>query len=206
MGKDYHIRAHFQKHDPVLFSIIASEPIDLIVPQSPSTYFVSLCRTIIGQQLSTTVAEVIFLRFEALFHSKVVTPNAVLDISDEELRRIGLSGAKVRFVKDAAEKVIGGEVDVSSLTYLSDGDVMKKLITIKGVGSWTAEMFCMFALGREDVFSFGDLGLKRAIQKLYALKKEPSEYTMKRLTKAWKPYRTYAAFALWSYLDTSKIR
>lgn len=195
------IRSHFQTQDPILFSVL--EPIERVVPRDPSTYFVSLCRVIIGQQLSTRVADVIFSRFESLCKEKLIVPDAILAVPDDALRVIGLSGAKVKFVKDAASKVKNGDVVFSALTSMNDVEIIETLTKIKGVGPWTAEMFCMFALGREDVFSFGDLGLKRAIQKLYSLKKEPSIRTMTRLSNRWMPYRTYAARALWAYLDHS---
>lgn len=201
MVKDSRIRAHFKKNDPILFSVIADAPLPVVIPRLPSEYFISLCRTIIGQQLSTNVADVIFSRFEGLFHIQTITPRDILSVSDETLRTIGMSGAKVRFVKDMAQKVHEGIVDLSALTNMPEKEVGDVLTTIKGVGPWTAEMFCMFTLGREDVFSFGDLGLKRAIQELYKLQKEPSHRTMERLSRVWKPYRTYAALALWKFKD-----
>lgn len=193
------IRSHFQTQDPILFSVL--DPIEPVVPRHPSTYFVSLCRAIIGQQLSTTVADVIFSRFETLFKGKPIEPDVILAVSDEALRKIGMSGAKVKFIKDAAAKVQSGEVVFSALSTMNEAEVIETLTKIKGVGPWTAEMFCMFTLGREDVFSFGDLGLKRAIQELYSLKTEPSVRTMTRLSNRWKPYRTYAALALWKFKD-----
>ncbi len=199
MVKSNSIRSHFRDNDPLLFSVL--DPIEIIVPQHHSTYFVSLCRSIIGQQLSTTVADVIFSRFEALLTGKTIEPGVILTIPDEAFRKIGMSGAKVKFIKDAAEKVKSGEVSLPMLASMDTTEVIEVLTKIKGVGPWTAEMFCMFTLGREDVFSFGDLGLKRAIQELYSLKTEPSVRTMTRLSNKWKPYRTYAALALWNFKD-----
>lgn len=201
MGNDQIIRAHFRKNDPILYSVMADQPLEVIAARPPSEYFISLCRTIIGQQLSTTVADVIFARFEGLFRIHTITPRDILRVSDEALRAIGMSGAKVKFVKDLAQRVHDGRVDLPALTNKPEKEVGDVLTTIKGVGPWTAEMFCMFTLGREDVFSFGDLGLKRAIQELYSLRKEPSRRTMERLSGVWKPYRTYAALALWNFKD-----
>lgn len=206
MVKKAQVLDHFKKHDPILFSVIDTVPFEPVSVSVPSSYFVNLCRTIIGQQLSTKVADVIFSRFEKLYTGSTLTPGVLLHIPSDTLRSIGMSGAKVRFVQDMAQKVLQGEVNLSRLSDMSDSEVKESLTKIKGVGPWTVEMFCMFTLGREDVFSFGDLGLKRAIQKLYALKKEPSEKTMVRLSDVWRPYRTYAAFALWAYLDTPALK
>lgn len=200
MVKSSPILTHFREHDPVLFSVFTSAP-ELVTASPPRAYFESLCRTIIGQQLSTTVADVIYGRFAALFGKKAITPKAVLATSDESLRRIGMSGAKVRFVKDLAAKVANKEIILSALTTMGEEEVIATLTRIKGVGPWTAEMFLMFTLGREDVFSFGDLGLKRAIQELYKLKHEPSVAYMQKLSRKWSPYRTYAALALWDFKD-----
>lgn len=200
MAKRSPILTHFRDHDPVLFSLFRSPP-EILVPKHPRTYFVNLCRTIIGQQLSTTVADVIYARFAALFNKKAITPTAVLRIPDEALRRIGMSGAKVRFVKDLAMKVVNKDIRLATLMTMEEKDVIATLTTIKGVGPWTAEMFLMFTLGREDVFSYGDLGLKRAIQALYKLRGEPSVRYMQRLSKRWSPFRTYAALALWEFKD-----
>lgn len=200
MVKSSPILTHFREHDPVLFSLFTSPPTPLSA-EPPQAYFESLCRTIIGQQLSTTVADVIYGRFAALFGKKAVTPKAVLATPDETLRSIGMSGAKVRFVKDLAAKVANKDITLTALTTMEENDVIATLTTIKGVGPWTAEMFLMFTLGREDVFSFGDLGLKRAIQELYKLKREPTEGYMRKLSRKWSPYRTYAALALWDFKD-----
>ena len=200
MVKSSPILTHFRDHDPILFSLFTSPP-ETLVAHHPRTYFESLCRTIIGQQLSTTVADVIFARFTTLFGKKAITPKAVLRLADEKLRSIGMSGAKVRFVKDLATRVENKDILLASLTTMGEREVIATLTTIKGVGPWTAEMFLMFTLGREDVFSFGDLGLKRAIQTLYKLRREPTVAYMQRLSKRWSPYRTYAALALWEFKD-----
>ncbi|MBI5019252.1 DNA-3-methyladenine glycosylase 2 family protein [Candidatus Gottesmanbacteria bacterium] len=200
MVKSSPILAHFREHDPVLFSLFTSPP-KRLTAEPPKAYFESLCRTIIGQQLSTTVADVIYGRFEALFDKKEITPKTVLNTPDESLRKIGMSGAKARFVKDLATKVANKDITLTALTTMGEQEVIATLTTIKGVGPWTAEMFLMFTLGREDVFSFGDLGLKRAIQELYKLKREPSKHYMQKLSRKWSPYRTYAALALWDFKD-----
>ncbi len=201
MVKDSRILAHFRRHDPTLFSLFQSIVLDDLPVRQPRQYFVSLCREIIGQQLSGRVADVIYDRFERLFPKKLVTAASIQKIPDKNLRSTGMSWSKVRFIRDLAENVQSKNIDLSLLRTLSDQKVVDHLTKIKGIGPWTAEMFLMFTLGREDVFSYGDLGLRRAIQTLYKFRKEPTHRQMEQLSNRWKPYRTYAALALWKFKD-----
>jgi len=200
MVKDSPIRAHFQKVDPVLYSLLPSRVVRL-APSNPREYFASMCRTIIGQQLSTTAADTIYARFCALFGRRRISPSAVLALPDETLRKVGMSYAKIRFMKDWAQRVHSGDIPLPALSAMDNDGVIAVLTKTKGIGKWTAEMFLMFTLGREDVFSFGDLGLKRAIQTAYKLRREPSLRFMEKLSRRWMPYRTYAALALWAFKD-----
>lgn len=195
------ILSHFRKNDPHIAHLLETIILEEIVSRPTHEFFVSLCREIIGQQLSGRVADVICARFEALFGHKKITAVSVAKISDDILRKTGMSWSKVKFIKDLAEKVKNKEVDLSRLVDLNDAEVIIELTKIKGIGPWTAEMFLIFTLGRGDVFSYGDLGLRRAIQKLYALRKEPTVKQMEKLTKRWSPYRTHAARVLWRYKD-----
>ncbi len=195
------ILSHFRKNDPRIVPLLESIVLEEIVSRRPQDFFVSLTSEIIGQQLSGRVADVIEGRFRKLFGRKRITPAAVLAVSDDALRGTGMSWSKVHFIKDLADKVVKKDVDLSRLTTLDDHDVIIELTKIKGIGPWTAEMFLIFTLGRPDVFSYGDLGLRQAIQKLYGLRKEPTVRQMERLTKRWSPYRTHAARVLWRYKD-----
>ncbi len=112
-----------------------------------------------------------------------------------------MSWSKVRFVRDLADKVSAKFIQLPQLAQLSNEEVITELTKVKGIGPWTAEMFLMFTLGREDVFSFGDLGLAKAIQKLYNLKQKPTRKQLEKITKKWSPYRTHAALVLWKSLD-----
>lgn len=193
--------AHFRAVDPIIYSAAQTITLEEHAPRSSDRYFVSLCSEIIGQQLSGRVADVLFDRFENLFPKRVVTPKRVLAISEETLRATGMSWSKARFIRDLAHKVITAEVSLDTLDTLSDADVIRELTRVKGIGSWTAEMFLMFTLGREDVFSYGDSGLRRAIKKLYGFKKDPTVKQMEKVVTKWKPYRTLAARILWKSLD-----
>jgi len=195
------ILSHFRKTDPRIASVFERIALEDIVPEKPAVYFASLCEAIIGQQLSGAVADVIYARFEALFPGKRVTPAVLAGISDDALRSVGMSWSKVRFIRDLTAKTESGALVLSDLVDLPDDEVITRLTTIHGIGPWTAEMFLIFTLGRPDVFSFGDLGLKRAITDLYGLRKDPSVRKMTQLSRKWMPYRSYAARILWKYKD-----
>lgn len=194
---------HFQSVDPVFFALLQNISLQKISKRPPEKYFHSLCHTIVGQQLSGKVADVLCDRFDKLFGKRKVTPENVLKFSEEKLRSIGMSWAKARFIRDLAQKVSAKLVKLDTLAKLPNEAVIVELTRVKGIGPWTAEMFLMFTLGREDIFSFGDLGLAKAIQKLYNMKQKPTRKQLEKITKKWSPYRTHAALVLWRSLDPS---
>lgn len=194
------IITHFQNADPILYSLIRKHP-SLESKLRKKDYFKSLSSEIIGQQLSGKVADVLFDRFEKLFPKRRVSPKRVLALSEETLRGTGMSWSKARFIRDLAQHVLTKSVQLDQLAQLPDQDVIKELTKVKGIGPWTAEMFLMFTLGREDVFSYGDLGLRKAIKKLYSFKKDPTVKQMEKIVNKWKPYRTFAARILWKSLE-----
>lgn len=196
------ILSHFEKNDPKLHAVMTKvKTIRLLKRSSQNSYFPNLCREIVGQQLAGAAAEKIFARFEALFPKKKITPEEVLKTTDEKIRGVGLSRSKTQYIKNIARAVIEKKLRLHLLHKLSEDEVHKELTQVKGVGPWTAEMFLMFTLGREDVFSHGDYGLKKAIMKLYGFKKEPTRKQVEKLMKRWAPYRTYASLALWQSLE-----
>ena len=190
------VRRHFKKVDPILFRTIEQVgELEDITPQKSSEYFNSLCREIVAQQLGSGAVHAIVGRFNNLFPQKKPKPSYIVAIQEEELRKCGMSWAKARYIKDLAQKVITREVVLSKLSSLSDEEVIIELTKIKGIGPWTAEMFLMFSLGREDVFSFGDLGLRNAMKKLYGQKKQEP------IVARWSPYRSWASRILWKLVD-----
>ncbi|MFZ3077444.1 MAG: DNA-3-methyladenine glycosylase 2 family protein [Candidatus Aenigmatarchaeota archaeon] len=193
--------AHFQKKDKVLFSIAKKVVIEPIELRKTSEYFRSLCYEIIGQQLAKNAARTIFGRFENLFPNGKITPEYALKLSEEAIRNAGASWSKAGFVKDLAQKVADGTLDLKSIKRLDDSQAAEKLMQVKGIGPWTAQMFLMFTLGREDVFSHGDLGLRKAIVKLYSLDKDAAKNEIEEIAKKWSPYRTYACRILWKSLE-----
>ena len=129
------------------------------------------------------------------------TPKAVLSVPDQALRDVGLSWAKVKYIKDLADKVTRRLVKLDHLQTLADEAVVAELVKGKGIGPWTAEMFLIFTLGRENIFSHGDLGLRNALIKLYRLRRQPTAARVNKIVNRWHPYKSYGSLALWHSLD-----
>lgn len=200
---DKKVHAHFKKADPVLAAIIDifNDSSHELAPRKTTDYFSHLCDAIVSQQLSEKAGTTIWNRFVLLFPDKKVTPAGVLSLQDETIRAVGSSWSKISYLKNLARDVESGKLDLDTLSDLDDDAVIAELTKVKGIGPWTAEMFLMFALGRPDVFSFGDLGLRNAIKKLYKFKKDPTRKQMEKISKIWSPYRTYACRVLWKSLE-----
>lgn len=167
-----------------------------------------LCASIMSQQLSTKVAAIIFTRFLNLFQSKSPKPADILQVSLETLRSIGLSNAKALYVKNVCVFFIENKLTDAKLYKLSNDEILNLLTQIKGVGQWTVEMLLMFTLARPDVFATGDLGLQKAIIKLYNLEYANSKELfekMNSIAQSWAPYRTYACRYLWRSLDAPLV-
>jgi DNA-3-methyladenine glycosylase II len=165
---------------------------------------VRIMNSIISQQLSTRVAEVIFQRFLTLYKGKEPKPQQVIDTPDIVLRAIGLSNAKVSYVKNVASFCLAHNITDKHLAKMSNEEIIDLLSQIKGVGKWTVEMLLMFSLGREDVFAVDDLGIQQAMCKLYkidATDKKAMKEKMLKISAKWSPYRTYACLHLWRWKD-----
>jgi len=160
----------------------------------------ALARAIVGQQLSTKAAASIWGRVTELFEDETPSPKQLIEADGQALRDAGLSWSKVGFLKDLAERVGDGRLDLKHLSELSDEDVVATLTEIKGVGRWTAEMFLIFHLGRPDVVSTGDLGIRRAAQIAYGLDELPGPTELERIAEPWRPHRTLACLYLWRSL------
>lgn len=135
-----------------------------------------------------------------------VTPQALLDAAEEDLRAAGLSGAKVTYVKDFSLRVLSGELDMSALVQQEDGDVVAALTRVKGIGKWTAEMFLLFSLGRSDVWAVRDLGLRNAVKWLYGLDELPGDGEMEQFGEKWRPYRSVASLYLWEAINRGLVK
>jgi len=186
------------KRDPILNDLIERyQP-----PQWSGTddLFEAIIETVAGQQLSVKAAAAIIGRVRDLFPQRKPTPHAVLACTEEDLRAAGLSGAKVRSVREIAEAIESKRVDLEALRTLPDDEVTTELCRLRGIGPWTAEMLLIFDLGRPDVFSAGDLGLRTAVSRLYGIDRDDLP-TIIALSGQWSPYRSYACHYLWKSLD-----
>lgn len=192
---------HFKKVDPVLYKVALSlgeiKPYEI---RNSGDYFSDLCEAIVGQQLSGKASDTIWGRFKKLFPKEKVIPQNVLKVSEDKMREAGMSWAKARSVKDLARKVDEKLVKLDKLDQLSDQEILTELIQVKGIGSWTAEMFLMFTLGRPDIFSHGDLALVKAIRNIYKLE-NPSRDEIETIVCKWSPYKSLACRIFWRSLE-----
>ena len=163
-----------------------------------------LCASIMSQQLSTKVADVIYKRFLLLYNGEEPTPQQILDTPFDKLRGVGLSNAKVNYVQNVARFIQEHDMDDKKLYKMTNEEIIETLTQIKGVGRWTVEMLLMFTLGREDVFAVDDLGIQQSMAKVYNIDmtdKKAMKEKMLKISAKWAPYRTYACLCLWRYKD-----
>lgn len=165
-----------------------------------------LCASIMSQQLSTKVANVLHRRFLEIYEGKEPTPEQIVATPFERLRAIGMSNAKTQYVLNVAQFAIDHKLDDKKLKKMSNEEIIELLTQIKGVGKWTVEMLLMFTLGREDIFSIDDYGIQMAMIKLYKLDNSNKKLFREKLLKIsskWSPYRTYACLHLWHWKDNA---
>jgi len=166
-------------------------------PRNRPVGFETLFSIVVSQQLSTHAAAAIMGRARELLPS--VTPQAVLDLPDGALRKIGLSHRKVDYTTGLSEAILSGEFNPEALDQLDNRTVTEKIIALKGFGPWSAEIYLMFSLQRQDVFPSGDLALLVALQKLKSLDAKPTPQQAQELIKHWSPWRTAGSLFLWHY-------
>ena len=193
--------------DPVLGALIERlaptiTPLETRRARRPAEYYAGLVRTICGQQLSTKAAQSIWLRLLGHFGGEPPTPQTILDADPEELRAAaGLSRAKVLYLRSLAEHVLSGSLELDRLHQLDDETVISELVAVKGIGEWSAHMFLMFHLQRPDVLAVGDLGIRKAVMRVYGLPKLPAPAEIEAIAEPWRPYGTLACLFLWESLD-----
>ncbi|MFD3259252.1 DNA-3-methyladenine glycosylase [Paenibacillus lentus] len=205
------ITFHLQLDDDRLAALSAADArmgalISLIgeimtTPQGP--HFASLARSIISQQISVKAAATI--RGRVLELAGELSPAALSSVSDEALRGAGLSASKVVYLRDLSCKVLAGEVVLEQLHDMSDSEVVQALTSIKGIGKWTAEMFLIFGLGRENVVSTGDAGLQRAARWLYNLEERADRKYLQQVMGLWSPYGSIASLYLWEGINAGHV-
>jgi DNA-3-methyladenine glycosylase II len=190
---------HLRARDPVIKGLIEQLGPYSIEFLDPT--FETLVRSIVFQQLSGKVARVIFGRLVDAMPGGVLTPQGVLSLRPERLRRLGLSRQKAAYIRDLARQTTKGKIVFEVLTQLPDEEVIERLTQVKGIGPWTAHMFLIFALQRTNVLPTGDLGVRAAIKKVYGLRDLPKPREIEELARGWHPYCTVATWYLWRSLD-----
>jgi len=190
---------HLKAADPVLCAIIDRVGECRLEFREPD--FSTLVRSIVYQQLSGKAASTILRRLIEALPGGILIPEAILALTREEMRALGLSGQKTSYIRDLAERTRSGELDFARFPEMTDADVIEHLTRVKGVGVWTAHMFLIFALRRPDVLPVGDLGVRSAIRKAYRLRALPKPARMEKIAKRWHPYTSVAAWYLWRSLD-----
>ncbi len=192
---------HLKEADPVLRGII--ERVGPCRLQFAEPDFETLARSIVFQQLSGASARAIFARLKAVTSGNGrMAPGEILLLGDRDLRAVGLSQQKARYLRELAERTRQGQIDFSRLPRLSDREVIAHLVVVKGVGVWTAQMFLLFALRRPDVLATGDLGIRSAIRTAYRLRTPPTPGRIEQLATGWHPRCSVACWYLWRSLDT----
>ena len=192
--------AHLLRVDPAFAPIVAAAPDFAVHGRQQGDYFNALVRAIVYQQLATKAAAAIHGRFIALFGGEPV-PAAILATPDEALRACGLSTAKTLAVRDLALKSTDGTVPLERIEKLPDDEIVARLSAVRGIGRWTAEMFLIFQLGRQDVWPVDDLGVRRGYAVIHGLPEWPKPKELQALGEIYRPYRTAAAWYCWRTAD-----
>ena len=191
---------YLRQFDPELIPLLDAFKIQDLQPETD--YFKSLTRSIVYQQLSGKAAKTISDRFILLYKDKSYpTPVDVINIDHEKLRSVGLSNSKAQYIKNIAHAFLDNPDTYDSLEKMDDQDIIDTLITIKGVGPWTAQMFLMFTLNRPDVFPVTDLGVQKGFKHYYKLSEMPTPGQMLKKSEQWAPYRTVVSLYFWRLLE-----
>jgi DNA-3-methyladenine glycosylase II len=198
---------HLRAADPILGALIdavGSDGLGDARAGRPDDHYGALLRAIVGQQLSTKAARTIYGRLTERYGGRTPTPQELLADDLDALRTAaGLSRAKASYLRSLAEHVVGGELELERLDEMPDEEVVAELVAVKGLGVWTAHMFLMFHLGRPDVLPVGDLGIRRAVERAYALPQMPNPAELTEIAEPWRPHRTLACRYLWRSLDNA---
>ena len=198
-------RRALMRRDPIMAALIRQHGECGLASAQRTDPFHALLHAIIAQQLSTKAARTIEGRFSAIFDGKP-TPASVAGASDEQLRSVGLSGPKLKYLRDLCVRILDGSLDLETLDVRTDDEVIAALTSVKGIGRWTAEMFLMFRLHRPDVLPVGDLGIVKAVQRAYKLRSLPSPQRLTKIGETWRPYRSVACWYLWASLNNAPMK
>lgn len=207
-AEDYaRVRRVLMRRDPILGDAIKRIGPCGMAARQHSHHLTALVRAIVSQQLSSKAAATIFGRFAALFPADVpLSADAIAELSDQQMRSVGLSAQKLSYMRDLSARVLDGRLNLDELETLPDDDVVERLTAVRGFGQWTAEMFLMFRLHRPDILPVGDLGIVNAVQRLYDLRERPNAKRLTEIGDAWRPYRSVACWYLWQSLSHPAMR
>jgi DNA-3-methyladenine glycosylase II len=192
------------RRDPVMKRLIKQVGPSVIGMRRSRTSFEALVRAIVFQQLAGRAAAAIYGRVVALFPGDRISPENVMGVSEQSLRGAGLSAAKVASIRDFATKALDGTVPLRTLGRLPDEEIIERLVTVRGIGRWTAEMFLLFQLGRPDVWPVEDLGVRNGYRIAYELPAMPTAKELGPLGDLYKPYRSYAAWYCWQAVHLAR--
>ena len=190
------------KRDPVLRKIIKKYNKAFLT--SKNNPFFSLCRTIVGQQISTKAADSIWSKFETKCRKRIV-PKVVLKLSSKNLKSAGLSRQKVSYLKNIAKAFKNRSFDIKKLKKMNDDDAINYITKLKGLGVWSAEMFLMFNLNRPNIFPIKDIGLLRSISKNYKTSYPPSKRFLKKISNLHSGYRSVSTWYFWRDIDSEDV-
>ena len=190
------------KRDPVLKEIIKKYKKGFLTTRNNP--FFSLCRTIVGQQISTKAADSIWSKFEKKCNKHII-PNTVLKLSSRTLKSVGLSRQKVSYLKNIAKNFKNKSFNVREIKKMNDEEAINYVTKLRGLGVWSAEMFLMFNLNRPDIFPIQDIGLLRAISKNYKTSYPPSEKFLDKISKLHTGYRTVFTWYMWRSIDPTDV-
>jgi DNA-3-methyladenine glycosylase II len=194
-------RQHLSDTDPVLAGIVRRHPDAML--ESRGDAFITLARSIVGQQISVKASESVWKRLCAALSA--LTPEHVAEAPPAELQGCGLSGRKVEYIQDLARHFVSGSLLPERWPALEDEVLIAELIKVRGIGRWTAEMFLIFNLMRPDVLPLDDIGLQRAMNNLYNGGNPLGRAGMRRIAEAWRPWRSVATWYLWRSLDPEPV-
>ncbi|MEJ0091233.1 MAG: DNA-3-methyladenine glycosylase 2 family protein [Limisphaerales bacterium] len=197
---------HLSKNDPVMKRLIREHGICVLTPESRRSPFQSLVQAVAHQQLNGTAANTILTRFKKLFPGrKFPRPEDLAKVTDEQIRACGFSFAKIKSIRDIAEKALSGVIPTSrQIVKLTDEEIVTRLIEVRGVGRWTVEMLLIFQLGRFDILPVDDFGVRSGFGHAYQKGKMPSPKELLAFGEKWRPHRTTAAWYLWRAADSTK--
>ncbi len=196
---------HIGKNDTVLRNLIKKMGTEKVWRNAKKwwepDHYGSLVRSIIFQQISGSAGDSILKRLKAVYGGKLPSPKVFLKTNKRTIRNAGISPQKYSYLKDLCERIVDGRLELKKFERMEDSRIIEELDEVRGIGRWTAEMYLIGTLRRTDVFPADDLGIRKAVQKVYKMRKLPDADKLLKLSDRWIPYRTIASIYLWNSMD-----